>query len=238
MLKGCYFRFVSSINRAFSMIETVHAVVLRAENLSDYDQRLVLYTKEFGKIRANIIGVKKIVSRLRYLTIPFAEFRLQVYLHGGKRKSPNDPGKVIGGEALQYRSILSQDWERMVHSSAMLEMLDALTQSFYPNAREYDWLAQSLDQMQTTSSPLLTRCRFALGLLKILGYSLRSHAMWNYFSEQERGLLDRLAKWNSSDSFSYIEERHLESLTKNYLERYLPYPLKTEIFRQKCNAFA
>ena len=198
------------------MIETVQAVVLRAQDLAECDKRLVLYTREFGKVRANIIGVKKIKSKLRCLTLPFAEYRLQLYLHGGKRKSPNDPGKVIGGEALDYRSLLGQDWPRMVHASAMCEMLDLLTQNFYPNPKEYDWLAQSLTDMQTSTSPLLTRCRFALGLLKILGYSLRAHALWTYFSSGERQLLDRLSRWPAqAENFSFMEERCIGSVGRS-----------------------
>ena len=56
------------------MIEPVHAVVLRSEDLGEFDKRLTLYTKEFGKLKAKIVGVKKVASKLRSLTTLFTEF--------------------------------------------------------------------------------------------------------------------------------------------------------------------
>ncbi len=34
------------------MIESVQAVVLSSEDVGDYDKRITIYTKEFGKLKA------------------------------------------------------------------------------------------------------------------------------------------------------------------------------------------
>lgn len=219
------------------MIQIICGIVIRAEDLAEHDKRLILYTKELGKIKANIIGVKKVVSKLRSLTIPFNESRFQIYLHGTKRAGAREPGKIISGEILVNHSILKEDWDRMIQTSAVCEILDFMTHSFYPNLPEYQLLTSTLNQMETTPNPVLLRCRFALSLLKILGYSMRHHSYWNSFSDNERNLLNQLARWNTQEEmFSKESLNCIERITNNYLNTYLPHPLKTEIFRQKMKA--
>ena len=96
------------------MIENVHGVVLRVEDSSEFDKRLTIYTLEYGKIRAKMTGVKKSGSKLKSLTIPFAESRLQIYLAGNKRAGLNLPGKVVSGEVMFDHSLLRNDWDRLV----------------------------------------------------------------------------------------------------------------------------
>ena len=217
------------------MIQWVRGFVLRSEDRAEFDQRLTLYTLECGKLSANILGVKKNVSKLRGLTLPFTEYRFQVYLHGGKRTGMRDPGKILGGESLTHYSLLKEEWNRMIQASAITEILNVLTQPFYPNSTEYQWLCTNFAQLEWTLHPQLVRCRFVLGLLKILGYSLRSHSIWSSLSVAERTSLNQLARWDSqSNLFSESEIFHLSELTQSYLNRYLPFPLKTSLFEKKC----
>lgn len=218
------------------MIELVNAVVLRSEELGEYDKRLTIYTKELGKLKAKIVGVKKIQSKLKVLTIPFAELRLQVYLHGTKRAGLHLPGKIVGGEIVHSHASLRTQWDKMVQSSTFCEILDVLTHPLYPNAREYELLASTLSNMEQSPMPLLVRLRSTLILLRILGYSLRYHPTWKKFSEEEKKLLNHLAKWNmQTEMFNKEETVQLKSITENYLSNYLPHPLKTAIFQQKMN---
>ncbi len=216
------------------MIDTYHGIVLRAEDQGEYDKRLTLYTRELGKIKAKVVGVKKTASKLRSFTLPFTEARLQVYLHGAPRAGLRDPGKIIGGEALFHHAKIREDWERLIQCSALCETLETLTHPFYQNEKEYDLLAETLRQMEKTPSPVLLRLRFTLMLLKILGYSLRHHATWQSCVASEQELLRRLALWDTeSGAFSDEEVRWLERTTENYLRNYLPAPLKTEMFQRK-----
>ena len=221
------------------MIQTVHGVVLRREDLAEYDQRLTIYTRELGKLKAKVVGVKKTVSKLRALTTPFAESRFQLYLHGTKRAGVRDPGKIVGGELSVVHSSLRTDWERMIQSMGVLELLDVLTHPFYANPQEYELLSQTLTWMETTPSPLLVRLRFTLALLKVLGYSMRAHPVWHSFPEQARRLLLDLAVWDGmSDRFSKEESGMLEDIVHRYVSNYLPGTLKTEVFRQKLHLAA
>lgn len=218
------------------MIELANAVVLRSEELGEYDKRLTIYTKELGKLKAKIVGVKKIHSKMKILTIPFAELRLQVYLHGTKRAGLHLPGRIVGGEIVQSHSLLRSQLDKMVQCSTFCEILDVLTHPLYPNDREYELLSSTLSEIEQSSLPLLVRLRSTLILLRILGYSLGYHPTWKKLSEEEKKLLKRLAKWNTqTETFSEEEMVQLKNITENYLSNYLPHPLKTAIFQQKMN---
>lgn len=216
------------------MIEIVQGVVLRCEDSGESDKRLALYTRELGKIKAKVTGVKKPRSKLSGLTFPFSEYRFQIYLHGTKRAGLRDPGKIIGGETIEFHLPLRSDWKRMVQAAAWCEILDSLTHPFYPNPKEYELLRSTLNQIETSPLPLLARLRSTLILLKILGYSLIHHSIWKSYSDTEKSLLKHLAKWNGEEEeFSKSEIEKLETLTNSYLSLYLPHPLKTELFQKK-----
>src|SRR3990170_3374054 len=103
------------------MIQTIHGVVLRIEDAGDFDQKLTVYTREFGKFNAKVAGVKRAASKLRVLAQPFAESRLQIYLHGTIRAGVNHPGKLIGGETEVSHSRLRIDLRRMVQANIFCE---------------------------------------------------------------------------------------------------------------------
>lgn len=221
------------------MIETMNAVVLSAEDQGDFDQRITIYTKEIGKIKAKVVGVKKSTSKLRAVTIPFVESRLQVYLHGTKRAGLRDPGKIVGGETIDTHVILRSDWDRMIQTAACCEILDSLTHPGYPNPQQYDLLASSLRLMETSASPVLVRLRFTLILLKILGYSMRHHPVWMSFPARQKSLLMDLARWDVREKlFSDEDTGELGKIVHSYLSNYLPSPLKTRIFEQKLESAA
>ena len=219
------------------MIIPTEAVVLRSEDTGEHDERLTLYTREMGKLKAKITGVKKSRSKLRLLTVPFAETRLQIFLAGTPRNAWGRPGKVITGEVLNFRSTLRTDCERMIHSSIFCETLDTLTHHFYPNEREYKLLTATLDQMETTASPLCLRLKSTLTLLNILGYSVRHNDYWLRLPGDDRALLDRLARWSpETHSFTDEESKRMESAAETYLSHYLSGPLKSRLFQKKMSS--
>ncbi len=216
------------------MIQIVEGVVLKVEELNEFDKRLTLFTKELGKVKAKITGVKKSVSKLKPLTFPFCESRFQIFLAGTPRAGLRDPGKVISGEIIKLHSALHFDLDRTIQASAVCEILDKLTKEFNPSLQEYEILMNALDELEIAKQPLLVRCRFSLHLLKALGYSLGHHPSWKLLTEMERSLFRMLASWNVLETiFTEKETRNLEIITSRYLAQYLPAPLKTDQFQQK-----
>ncbi len=221
------------------MTQTIQGVILAVEDSGDFDQKVTVYSREFGKFRAKVAGVKKTISKLRSLVQPFAESSLHIYLHGTARAGVNDPGKLIGGETLNPHSGLRSDMDRMVQAHMFCETLDALTKTFYPNADEYQLLLDTLSALEKTTRPELVRMRSVLILLKILGYSLRHHPVWKSMSAADRSLLLRLGTWALEDNhFTDEEVKILKNLTQSYLLLYLNMPLKSEIFMRKVEALA
>ncbi len=216
------------------MIQIVQGVVLRAQELNEFDKRLTLFTKELGKVRAKVTGVKKSASKLKGLTFLFCESRLQLFLAGTPRAGLRDPGKIISGEILNLHSPLHADLDRTIQASAICEILDLLTRDFNPSVKEYEILNQALDELESSANPILVRCRFALLLLKASGYSLGHHPSWKLLTEIERSLFKTLASWKTQENiFSNDESRCLQNITSQYLSQYLPSPLKTDQFQQK-----
>ena len=219
------------------MIQIVSGIVLRAEDSGDFGQKLTVYSREFGKFKANVAGVKKAVSKLRSLAQPFSESRLHVYLHGNVRAGVNDPGKLIGGETECSHPRLRSDLERMTQANVFCETLDSLTKTFYPNQAEYDLLAGTLKSLEETEFPVLVRIRSTLILLKILGYGLRHHPVWKALPQADRSLLLRLGSWPAAQEvFSNEESQTLSQITQSYLALFLPMPLKSELFMRKVAA--
>lgn len=220
------------------MIISTCTFILKAENLAESDQRLLLYTEELGKLRANIIGVKKSFSKLRVFTLPLIEYRLNVFVRGMARSGFSAPGKIINGEILTDLRPTVNNRAAWAEALCILEILDRLTPATLPNAKEFAWVRSALSAVRESPQPQLVRVWFALGLLKILGYSLRSNQLWHMFSQQERALLERLARWDlRSDVFSQDESSTLERLAMGYLGRYLSAPLKTDVFMRKLKQF-
>ena len=219
------------------MIETVHGIVLRAEDSGEFDQRLIFYTREMGKIRAKIAGVKKNASKLRSLALPCAESRVLLYLHGSKRAGPRDPGKVVGGEVLDLHLGLRTEWDRMLQCAAFCETLDRMTHPFYPHREEYELLSGTLSAMETAASPVLVRLRSTLILLKNLGYGLRHHTAWKNLGGRKRELLLKLGRWNGGPAdFSPEETAEIKRVVESYLAEYLLSPLKSQEFERKLEA--
>lgn len=218
------------------MIEIVQGVVLRSEDCDEFDKRLTLYTKEFGKLKAKLVGVKKSASKLKGLTLPFSECRFQIYLHGTPRAGLHDPGRIVTGEILKEFPFLTEHWENLVQAYTVCEILEMLTQPFYPNLKEYELFISTLSQLAETPFPTLVRCRFTLLLLKILGYSLGHHPVWKAYSFDEKELFKKLGGWDSKvNMFSKDGIARVEKLTENYLSLYLAKPLKSEIFQKKLS---
>ena len=219
------------------MIRIIRGIVLQAVDSGDFDQKLTVYSLEFGKFKAKVAGVKKAVSKLRSLSQPFAESRLQIYLHGTVRAGVNDPGKLIGGETERHHPRLRSELNRMTQAHVFCETLDLLTKTFYPNEAEYGLLSDTLKSLEETEFPALVRIRSTLILLKILGYGLRHHPQWKALPPSDRGLLLRLGAWPAArDRFSDEESQALNHITHSYLSQFLPMPLKSELFMRKMAA--
>lgn len=216
------------------MIKLVEGIVLKKEPVRETDEMLTLYTRELGKVRAKVVGVKKLLSKLRPLTSLFCRSSFQLYLRGGNRMELREPGKVIGGEVLQTYGRITEEWEKIIQASIWCETVNELTRAFYSHLPEYQLLHSTLAQMEKTRFPEIVRLRSTLILLKILGYSFSHHTQWKQLEASDKELFYRLAKWEeSADGFTKREVEKIKEIISSYLSLYLENPLKAEIFQKK-----
>lgn len=216
------------------MIQLVEGIVLKKEPIFEADELLTLYTRELGKVKTKVVGVKKPLSKLRPLTSLFCRSSFHLHFRGGIRLGPREPGKVIGGEVLQSYSGIRKEWEKIIQASIWCETVNELTRAFYPNPQEYQLVSSALEEMEKNGFPEIVRLRSTLILLKILGYSFRHHTQWKQLKVSEKELFYRLAKREeSADGFGAAELKKIKEVIDSYLSLYLEKPLKAEIFQKK-----
>ena len=115
----------------------ITGMVLKAEPISEYDRRVVILTKEKGKISAFARGARKPNSRLLAATNPFSfgEFRLYV----GKNSYSIQDVSISN-----YFEGLREDFEGAYYGMYFLEVLDYYTRENSDEMEMLKLLYQSL----------------------------------------------------------------------------------------------
>ena len=98
----------------------ITGMVLRAEPIGEYDRRIVILTKEMGKISAFARGARKQGSRLLAATNPFCFGDFKLYIG---RNAYNITEAVINN----YFEGLREDYEGAYYGMYFLELMDYYT---------------------------------------------------------------------------------------------------------------
>ncbi len=142
---------------------TVTGLVLKTLPIGEYDKRVVLLTKEKGKIAAFARGVKKVNSKLMAATSPFAfgEFKLYV----GKNSY-----QMIDASISNYFEELRADVSNAYYGMYFLEIMDYFT---YENNDEKELLKLLYQSLRALSKEQFEnefiRCVFEIKTLMLNG---------------------------------------------------------------------
>ena len=144
-------------------IAEITGMVLKAEPINEYDRRVVLLTKERGKISAFARGARKPNSKLLAATNPFCFGTFKLY---EGRTSYN----IMEAEITNYFESLREDFESAYYGMYFLEVMDYYTRENNDEKELLKLLYQSLRAlMHEGLSNVLVRCVFEMKAMVIYG---------------------------------------------------------------------
>lgn len=138
------------------------AVVLRSRDCGNGDKLLVLYSREYGKIKAMAHGASRPSSRKRGAVQPFTFTKF--LLHRGRELD-----SISQCEGLEMFSYLREELAKISYASYLAELVDALAPEREPNERLFHLLLNTLRLMAMEEPELLTRA-FELKAVAMMGY--------------------------------------------------------------------
>lgn len=156
---------------------TTEGIVLRRDLWREADCRLVIYTREAGKLDLIARGVKKSSSKLAGHLEPFNRLKLMVI--NGRSKS-----YVASAQALDSFYHLKQDLDKLQWAGEWLADFNRLVKDNQVDAKLYALLASSLSVFNSIKAgPIYYRALGSLYLLKL--YELMGEGLdWEELSKQ------------------------------------------------------
>ncbi len=156
---------------------TTEGIVLRRDLWREADCRLVIYTREAGKLDLIARGVKKPSSKLAGHLEPFNRLKLMVI--NGRSKS-----YVASAQALDSFYHLKQDLDKLQWAGEWLADFNRLVKDNQVDAKLYALLASSLSVFNSIKAgPIYYRALGSLYLLKL--YELMGEGLdWEELSKQ------------------------------------------------------
>lgn len=141
----------------------ITGMVLKAEPIGEYDRRVVILTKEKGKISAFAKGARRPNSKLLAATNPFSFGVFRLY--AGKSSY-----HIVDVEISNYFAGLREDFEGAYYGMYFLEVMDYYTRENNDDKEMLRLLYQSLRALQKQSLENgLVRCVFELKAMVVNG---------------------------------------------------------------------
>ena len=200
------------------MKEKVIGIVLSASTIGEYDKRVVLLTRENGRISAFARGARRPKSTLSAVTEPFCfgEF----YVFRGR-----DSYTVEEVHPENFFPALRTDLERLYRGMYFCEVADYFTREGMPAAAELELLYRSLLALTGEDiPPELIRRIFELRMLAIAGYA-------PYYMEEEKCWHDERGAWSLSETASYTVGQILSKPLKSLYSFTVSEAIRAELDR-------
>ena len=155
------------------MLARCEGIVLRNYALGDTSRIAVLYTREFGLLKAVAKGARKTPSRFGVALEPLTHGRYHVY-----HRSDRDLQLLSQAEALTPFGARLGDLARLTHAQAAVELVDRLVWGEEPHAELFVLLLDTLAALQRVPPAALVAVTLAFELKAAghLGYRPRLDA--------------------------------------------------------------
>lgn len=143
--------------------QKTEAIILATTDVFDADRSYLLFTREFGKVRARAKGVRRPTSRLTGHLLSFLPTELELVAHGSfflivKAHMPT--GSAYPEDSLSY----------LRYAEQLAEGIDKLTVDQEPHPAIYDALEYTLELLREKYNPKLAVAEFFMKCLANLGY--------------------------------------------------------------------
>jgi DNA repair protein RecO len=141
----------------------VNGFVLRRYNLGEADKMLVIFSQEFGKIKAIAKSVRKASAKLAGHLEPFCEVKLRLV-------KGRNLDIIIGAEVVEIYNKSSASSNDIFTGYLELEILDKMLPEGQPNVPAYNLLKETLKtQFTGSSNARLASQYFGLKFLYTIG---------------------------------------------------------------------
>lgn len=139
-------------------------IVLRKYYLRETSYILVVYTKDFGKIKGVIKGIRKPYPQFAGNFEIFTLCELIFY-----KKNRRSLDLVTQCEAINFFLPIRKDIERLTYANYLIELVDIASDDYDVNEFLYRVLRESLEMLSTPSSAKRTARIFELKFLEAVG---------------------------------------------------------------------
>jgi DNA repair protein RecO (recombination protein O) len=143
---------------------SAEGVILRRFYLRETSYVLVVFTKEFGKVRGVIKGVRAPYPQFAGNYELFTRCSLLFYK---KKKKPLD--LITQCETLESFQGAKKEIERLTYANYFIELIDVVTEDYDVNEEVYRVLVESLRMLSGTSSAKRVSRIFEIKVLSALG---------------------------------------------------------------------
>ncbi|MDE6406826.1 MAG: DNA repair protein RecO [Lachnospiraceae bacterium] len=205
-------------------ITEITGMVLKAEPINDYDRRVVLLTKERGKISAFARGARKQNSKLLAATNPFCFGTFKLY---EGRTSYN----IMETEVTNYFEGLRDDYEGAFYGMYFLEVMDYYTRENNDEKEMLKLLYQSLRAlMHGGLSNALVRYIFEMKAMVLSGEfpGMPKEGDWE---ESTRYAVNYITKSTVEKLYTFTVTpqvlAQLGTIADDYRRRYIDRPFKS-----------
>ncbi|MGB2630538.1 MAG: DNA repair protein RecO [Candidatus Omnitrophota bacterium] len=144
--------------------QNAEGIILRKFFLRETSYILVVFTREYGKIRGVLKGVRSPYPQFAGNYEIFTKCQLLFYK---KKKSSLD--LITRCEALDFFLPVRKEIERLTYANYFIELVDVVTSDYDANEELYKSLVESLQLLATKASAKRVSRIFELKLLKAIG---------------------------------------------------------------------
>ena len=236
-------RNAGSVLEGYRLVEVVgmkekielNGIILGSSPVKDYDKRLVILTKERGKITAFANGARKMNSALSGISEPFNYGTFSLY-------EGYDAYRFVGGDINEYFSDVKNDIEGICYGSYFCEILEHICVEGVGDADVLNLLYSSLRALSKKRIPnTLIRRIFELRILELDGEMMAAFSCvkcgkeeFAAYSAYNNGLVCSECAKNIADVYPIAETTAytLQYILSSPINKLYSFQVNDEIFVQ------